>query len=431
MDSILFIIRILYILFTGIVLPYFWEVPYYVFIILGFVNALLSAILLEWLLSERIRIRNHLRCAFAIYVPIFLFTLLLTIFIIFTVEMYIIVFAFLLLFIVLCILFRKQSFVPYLLLVSNMTYKKAKENAQILYKQRKTENTMCVVVYLSVLFVVSIIQYNFIYMGILKFNMLSVVPLLLVDLYASLCCEVRVRGNDENKGKFSFSSCFGIGAICIFLPLLTLGNDLSIMVKARTIHEASINGYTYRVATLKMNYQDYNIEVSKAKEKEADLKFLKTEELPVLPVDYEIFYVDEILDRENVSGTTILEKDKAISYVTNGKEDDILSLVFYHEYAHVLFHYMDDYEKLLKQYEKLRIEKFDEKEWSTYYVSQYAISSALEDMCEEYAFYMTNEKYHDALGLKEYEIHKNKIELIHKFMIEEYNYDFYHKELKK
>ena len=121
MDSILFIIRILYILFTGIVLPYFWEVPYYVFIILGFVNALLSAILLEWLLSERIRIRNHLRCAFAIYIPIFLFTLLLTIFIIFTVEMYIIVFVFLLLFIFLCILFRKQSFVPYLLLVSNMT----------------------------------------------------------------------------------------------------------------------------------------------------------------------------------------------------------------------------------------------------------------------------------------------------------------------
>ena len=84
---------------------------------------------------------------------------------------------------------------------------------------------------------------------------------------------------------------------------------------------------------------------------------------------------------------------------------------------------MENKEALIQEYEKLRVQEYEEDMWSTYYVSTYATTDTVEDMCEQYAFYMSNPQYRSYMLTNEH--HKAKSDVLRQYLIEEYNYDFY------
>lgn len=419
MEHLFLIFKTLYLLTIGILLPYFYHVPYYVYILFGFINMILLAISLEREVSEKTRIRNYFRCVLSIYIPVAVFSLIQFLFIIVHIEMYIVVLFFLLLCCFFNVFLRKKAMVPYLLLVSSMPYERIKEESKHLYEQRKTENTMMVIVYMSLLSVVAMIQSSLYYYGILKFNFLSLVPLFLIEAYGSVCKSAIMHGNEHSRGRFSLKAFCTLLVLCVVLPVLGYSNVYDLYLKTWTLQK----NQDYRIASLFMDYETNEIRVKGINIFKEDVSFLKNVYLQEVPIKYEIYYVDEIVNRANSIGTTIIKDDVARSFITNGENNDMLEIVFYHEYMHVLIHCLEDSDALLEEYEKLRVDDYKRNEWERYYVSDIALENVLEDICDQYAFYMADESYRESIKNKPY--HKKKCDVIREYMMEEYGYDFY------
>ena len=66
-------------------------------------------------------------------------------------------------------------------------------------------------------------------------------------------------------------------------------------------------------------------------------------------------------------------------------------------------------DQLIKAFEALREENVNNKNWDEYYASTYAMENTIEDMCETYAFYMSDNKYRN--NLDKHPILKKKNEL--------------------
>lgn len=419
MKHIGFIFKCLYIFISGFVLPYFFDAPIYAYMAIHFMNMIITCFCLHLIIDVPRKIRNYARCAYAIYMPVFLYSMLLLLCMVIHFEIYIVVGAALLLSLVLFIKYRKQALTPYLLLATSMPYERIKEETAQLYKQRKMENAMLVFIYFSSLLICFLLEYNMVYYNALYFHVMGYVPLVLVDIYGPIALAASIHGNESKRGKFSFKALLTMVCMSICLPIVQYGDMFALPIKTWTLQKGS----AYRISALKLDYVSNVIRVKKASKNSEDEAFLKQVSLPVVPMQYEIYYVDEIENRNGAEGTTIIQKEKAQSFITNGENDDLLEIVFYHEYAHVLFDCLDSKEQLIKAFEALREENVNNTNWDEYYASTYAMESAIEDMCETYAFYMSDNKYRN--NLDKHPILKKKNELIRSYLIKEYEYDYY------
>lgn len=419
MEHIGILLKYVYIFLIGFVLPTFFKAPIYAYMAVHFINMMITCFSLHQIVDVPRKTRNYARCAFSMYMPIFLYSVLLLVFLIFSFEMYIVIAVALLLSLVLFIKYRKQALVPYLLLATSMSYERIKEESKQLYKQRKLENAMLVFLYFSALFTCFVLEYMMVYYEVLNFHLMGFIPLIFIDIYGPIALAASIHGNESKRGKFSLKALLAIVCMSICMPIVQYANDFTLPIKGKVLQKEEM----YEVSMLKMDYASNSIRVSKATNNKEDLQFLKEVELPIVPVEYEIYYVDEILDRKDVDGTTLAKKDKAQSFITNGAEDDLLDIIFYHEYAHVLFHYSKNYKNLIKEYETLRESNVNNSNWKKYYVSKYAMTSTIEDMCETYAFYICDENYRKSF--EENAVLKKKSELIRTYLKKEYGYDFY------
>lgn len=418
-------LSLIYVIFVGIIITCL-DIPFIYQTLFIMVSMLLYAMSCVHLLEERLRLKNHIRFCVSIYFPISIFAMVLFLANFFSFS---ILLVFILSFLVSCmflLFFRKQYYVPYFLLVSNMNYKKAKEESKRMVKMNKTESFIVFLIYIELLMVSSVLLYTCMQMDFYAINLWMLLPVLLMGSYFSSCMHVHIYNNEHSHGKFSFKAlCLLILIVCI-ISLSFEGLYGIRKMKSSLCKENEVDGHTYEVALLKMDYKTQYVSAKKGDIEDEDLSFLIKTTLPALPIDYEVYYASEIEDptsKDSVpAGLTLFRKNKVQSYISKGTEVP-LEHVFYHEYAHVLFQYMEDYKELAQSYEKLRSAKYNEENFYDYYASPYSLSSILEDMCEEYAMYMWDESFRENLSKKP--IHKKKCDLIREYLLREYDYDMY------
>ena len=354
----------------------------------------------------------------------FPYILALIVFIYIPSSIYIKVVSLLLISMILFFICRKKVLIPYLLLTSNMSYEKAKEEAKRIYDKNKLENISLMMILICILFLSAVILSNCISLEIKLPNIYICLPFLLVKIYKNYCAPAIVHGNERSRGKVSFKALLMILVFAFSTTILMQGSILCLDLKAKDVFEVIQNKHSYKVSLLNVDYESHYLQAKKVQPLESDIKFLKEEVLPVVPVDYEVYYVEKVIkndDKERIpDGITSLRKNKAQSYITNGEDNNSIKHVFYHEYAHVLFNYMDSYKEFYKKYEELIPKEYEKDRLGYSFVSSYAKTSPLEDMCEIYAVY----RLEPSLILNEPDF-KEKSDLIREYFIKEYGYDIY------
>ena len=431
MEILFNITRFLYVLVVGFIITMF-DIPFLYQTLFLMLSMLLFTLGCVQRQEERLRLKNHIRFCVSVYLPVAVFALLLWITNFFALSILILFVASFITSIILFFIFRKQYYVPYFLLTSNMTYTKAKEESKRMVKMNKMESFIVFLIYIELLMVCNVVMYTCMQTDVVLINLWMILPILLIGSYFSSCANVHIHNNEHSAGRFTLKAFFTFILIVLIVSLSLEGMYGVRKLKSSLCKENEVSNHFYEVAVLKQDYKSKFVYAKKTSIEDEELSFLIGTSLPVLPVNYEVYYVSDIEDLQNKdsepAGLTLLRMYSAQSYITSS-EDTSLEHVFYHEYAHVLFHYMKDYKELLEEYEKLRVSEYTEKDFYEYYASTYALTSVLEDMCEEYTLYIENEDFRN--DLENMPVHKKKCELLRKYLLEEYGYDMYGEEISQ
>lgn len=384
----------------------------------------------EYVAKTKHRIKNYPRFILLFYVPSFIMMglhllLLYTPFNIYTFIILTIVFLSLI-----YILVKRNLYLPYFIIISDVSFSKARKLSHQISEQRRMVTLSYVYRVLMIVSGLALLQViQMLPMRAIGFNLTFIIPFVLLPSYIQLCKSLNVAGNDEAKGKFSIVSLL----LSILLIVLSLFSDVSLLYKGGINVDTLVEDESaeqYKIGIVKEDYEDLVVKVKKGTPTKLEEKVLKEIEFKLVPVKYNVFFVDSISDKsgeeEYLLGLTLMQEDRAVSYVCVEKENDteMLKYVVYHEYCHVLLNYYNDLETLQDQYQTFDSDYYlnnyrDEEELSKYYVTPYASENAIEDMCEIFAMYKTNPDY-----IYTNKVYEKKLTLLMDYFLNKYGVRF-------